>query len=84
MLSSLLLFSMACSQAIAFYQNTDVIEMDAKQFKSQVLKGDELWLVEFYGGWLGGLCLNSVAIANCLAWYMHNLTRLLYVSPSAW
>ena len=49
MLSKLLFFSLALSQAMAFYQNTDVVEMDAKQFKSQVLKGDELWLVEFYG-----------------------------------
>jgi hypothetical protein len=35
--------------AAAFYQNSDVVELDAKQFKAQVLKGDELWLVEFYG-----------------------------------
>jgi len=49
MLSGLLFLCLAFSQAVAFYQNTDVIEMDAKAFKSQVLKGDELWLVEFYG-----------------------------------
>ena len=49
MLRHLLIFSLAVSQALAFYQNTDVIELDAKQFKTQVLKGDELWLVEFYG-----------------------------------
>ena len=51
MWSHLLVLFVAISQASAFYQNTDVIELDAKQFKSQVLKGDELWLVEFYGMW---------------------------------
>ena len=32
---------------------SDVIELDEASFKSKVLKGNELWLVEFYAPWCG-------------------------------
>lgn len=72
MLSSLIFFSLAISQASAFYANTDVIEMDATQFKSQVLKGDELWLVEFYGERMCIICIFVKRVAAFLT------TRVVY------
>lgn len=60
MLTCFLFFSLALSQAAAFYRSTDdVVELTAKQFKSDVLKGDELWLVEFYAPWCGH-CKNLI------------------------
>ncbi|PNW80746.1 hypothetical protein CHLRE_07g328150v5 [Chlamydomonas reinhardtii] len=36
-----------------FYQGTDVIVLTEDNFKSQVVKSDELWLVEMYAPWCG-------------------------------
>jgi hypothetical protein len=39
------------AQTAAFYSGSDVIELSEAEFKKQVLKGDEVWLVEFYAPW---------------------------------
>lgn len=38
-------------EVTAFYERSDVVELTANDFK-QVLKGDEVWVVEFYAPWL--------------------------------
>ncbi|KAG2442054.1 hypothetical protein HYH02_009845 [Chlamydomonas schloesseri] len=36
-----------------FYQGTDVVVLTDDNFKSQVVKSDDLWLVEMYAPWCG-------------------------------
>lgn len=41
-------------QAYALYDaKSDVIQLTASDFNKQVLKGDEVWIVEFYAPWCG-------------------------------
>jgi len=48
------LWAFANIQVHALYEaNSKVIQLGEKDFKDKVLKGDELWLVEFYAPWCG-------------------------------
>ena len=50
---SFLFLSLLGSCAALYATNSDVIQLDATSFKEKVLKGSEVWLVEFYAPWCG-------------------------------
>eukprot|EP01041_Mallomonas_annulata_P006878 gene6878-13946_t len=45
-----IMFLQCCTQSLA---KSDVIQLDENSFKNKVLKGSELWLIEFYAPWCG-------------------------------
>ena len=53
-MQSLLLTLTLAALVCGFYSpSSDVVILDAKNFKSEVMKSDELWMVEFYAPWCG-------------------------------
>ena len=50
---SLLLLLGSFSSALAFYSNSDVVELTPNNFASKVMNSDDVWLVEFYAPWCG-------------------------------
>lgn len=53
MFTTTTLFVLLFSTAYAFYERSDVIELTDSDFSKSVLKGDEIWIVEFYAPWCG-------------------------------
>ena len=52
MLSSALLLCLAGS-GLAMYAGTDVVELTPANFQKEVMKSDNVWIVEFYAPWCG-------------------------------
>lgn len=56
----LILLSALVPHILSLYSsNSPVVQLTSSNFKSQVVKSDEIWLVEFYAPWCGH-CKNLV------------------------
>jgi protein disulfide-isomerase A6 len=58
-----------------FYDNSDVVELNEADFKKNVLKGDEVWIVEFYAPWCGH-CKNLVPEMKKVASYLKGVVKV--------
>uniref|UniRef100_A0A7S1CFT0 Thioredoxin domain-containing protein n=1 Tax=Bicosoecida sp. CB-2014 TaxID=1486930 RepID=A0A7S1CFT0_9STRA len=54
---------------------SDVVKLDAKNFKKEVLQSDEFWLVEFYAPWCGH-CKNLAPTWEKAATQLKSVARL--------
>jgi len=45
--------SLCLSGALAMYAGTDVVELTPSNFQKEVIRGDAVWIVEFYAPWCG-------------------------------
>lgn len=43
--------SLCLSGALAMYAGTDVMELTPSNFQKEVIRGDSVWIVEFYAPW---------------------------------
>jgi len=53
MLSAVALVALVAAPALSLYSGNDVIDLTPKNFDKEVLKSDEVWMVEFYAPWCG-------------------------------
>ena len=43
--------SLCLSGALAMHAGTDVMELTPSNFQKEVIRGDSVWIVEFYAPW---------------------------------
>ena len=46
---SLVIFFVALTGSLAMYAGTDVVELTPSNFQKEVMKSDNVWIIEFYG-----------------------------------